>query len=338
MSDRPSAPILLLSLAGFSLSLPAAVPSLAAGNEGGAELSELPPVKPAEVEQAAPQASDIRLEFRPNQVSLNRSISFDENGEPRHRQENLSVNLMCRYVSEHKPLGYTNVVFESAETSSGEMLDVNELNQQNQRRQFHHHGDNGSEFQLYFSLPSPKRFANSIKELRGTMTLELSEGEARGIRLEPIEKFLDRRFRIADMDGLVFSLKKAGDDNPHRAGRLEFIHPRHAQPLIQEVRFYSQQGMPLDANRQGSSSSNSEVRQYYEMPQGENNVMVIELFRSTQTVEVPFVIRDIPLPVPEAADAPIDLAVETVPLAEADRAGKRGAGAAMENLEVILLE
>jgi hypothetical protein len=281
---------------------------------------------------------DVKLKFRPNSVSLNRSISFDEHGNARHRSENLSINLMCSYRADQPPLGYRGLTLESATTSAGEALDVTEVNQRNQGRHggMNHHGNQRqAEFQVYFNLPTPKRFATTIREIRGTMTLLLSEGEPRAIRLDPLSKYVDRRFRIADMEDLTMSLTKI-DPAENEAGRLEFTHPRRAQPLIQQVRFFGRGGVDLEMRRRGSMSSNDRVTLRYALPPLEQTAMVIELFRGTSEVELPFVIHDVPLPVPEREQDPVDLAVRTVPLAEAKKPGVGDPGAG--NVEVILID
>ncbi|MEM7625420.1 MAG: hypothetical protein AAF333_07325 [Planctomycetota bacterium] len=294
------------------------------------------------VDAAPDDPPRIRLTLVPNQVSVNRSVSFNEHGQLRNQNHQLSVGFRCLYETDDQPLSYSKLVLTSITTSAGESLDVNSNqhhHRSNQTIQANRRHQGKPFFNIYFNLPAPRFPAESLREIRGTVTMQLSEGPERVIRLSPISKYLGKRFKVIDMDDTPMSLRlqERGENMPVQ---LEFSHPRAAQSLIRDISFYDARGVKLEIRQRGSGSSNDEMRRYFELVD-DKSTMVVRLFRQTREATVPFVARHVPLPVPEPAEEQFDFALETEPveMANADfPAAEDDLEAAGEDAHIIILE
>jgi len=320
-----------------------ALPVWAAGD------GERPIAEALDADALAEEAKDkgeaaVKLTFEPTQVSINRSISFDEKGKPRHRRNQLNIRLRCFYESAALPLTYGELKIDSVMTSAGETLavDPNQNNRRNRQqvRENRLHQDRPY-FDLNLNLPAPTRSAQAIAEVRGQITMELSLGPERVIRLAPLSKYLGKRFQVTDMDDTPMSLELAVPRN-NQPTVVELTHNRKLQSLIREVSFYDARGTVIESRYRGSSThnNNTAMTQRYGLNPPDNAVMVIKLFRQTQDVVVPFVLRDVPLPVAEPEDLRFDLAVATEPF---DRnkpvvAPNGDEGPGRNDLRVIILD
>lgn len=316
---------------------PVSVQSAPAGNP---DADPVPAPRGNEEAQDAAALPAINLHLVPNQVSINRSISFDDNGEQRSGNHNLSVGFRCEYATDDQPLSYSDIKLTSVVTSAGESLDINSdrhRQRANQTIQPDRRHNGKPFFNLYLNLPAPRQAAESLREIRGTIKMQLSDGPERAIRLSPISKYLGKRFKITDMDDTPMSLRLQ-QRNENEPPQLEFIHPRSAQPLIRDISFVDARGQKLEVRRRGTHGSNDEMRQQFDQPD-DKSTMIIRLFRQTREIEVPFVVRDVPLPVPEPGEPQFDFALETEPVNMANAAqpavdeGNRG-----EDVRVIILD
>ncbi|MBB6431661.1 hypothetical protein [Algisphaera agarilytica] len=336
------------ALAWFSVGQPA----LAAG--GGPEAEADPFAEPnenapAEAEPFADALAEdpgIELNLVPSNFNLNRSISFDDQGEPRHRNNQLSINFRCFYETDTKPLSYRDIEITSVITSAGEELEVDPNRQNRHQQQIHANRQRNGKpyFDIYVNLPAPSRHADEITELRGKLKMELSQGPERVLRFSPLSDYVDKKFRVTDMDDspMSISLIEAHNNQP---AMIEWRYARSIEPLIQEIKFYRRNGVEFEANRHGGNSDNTSRSQRFSVGPADDVIMVVRLFRQTRTVEVPFVVRDMPLPVAEPRGPRFDLAIATEPLGGAvglepvDGEVPVGPGAPGENdLPIIILE
>ncbi|MEM1028022.1 MAG: hypothetical protein AAGJ38_08045 [Planctomycetota bacterium] len=306
----------LLLVSGMTLVSPSApaadaVPDVPVAplNDHDAEHMEPQPI-PAEADQ-------VVLTLVPSNFNLNRSISFDENGEPRHRNNQLSINFRCFYEAVSLPLSYRDLQVTSILTSAGEELEI-DPNQQRRHQQTirPNRQRNGKPyFDIYLNLPAPRRHAETIRELRGSVQMRLSRGPERVLRFAPVSEYLGKRFRVTDMDDSPMSMQwvEARDNQP---AMLEWTFARSIEPMIQEVKFYRRNGVEFEVPQRGGGGDQTTRSQRYAVDAADDLIMVVSLFRSTRTVEVPFVVNDVPLPIAEPDGPRFDLAIATQPMGE----------------------
>ncbi len=278
---------------------------------------------------------DVKLTLQPSNVSINRSISFDEAGKPRHRNEQLQVNFYCFYESAVPPLSYRDLKVDSVITSSGEALtiDPDQHRRNNQQIQANRQREGRPYFNLYVQVPAPTRPAETLREVRGTVTLDLPRGPQRVIRLAPASKFLGKRFRVVDVDDSIWQLDRLepeGNEQP----MVGLTHARQLQNLIQEIEFYTAQGNAIETNGGGWSGGNQEITRRFRLDLPDDAVILIKLYRKARSVEVPFVATEVPLPMPMPQGPVFDLAIATLPLEEAVPRGDGEAGP--EELEAVI--
>lgn len=257
-------------------------------------------------------AADVKLTLVPSNFNLNRSISFDEAGEPRHRQDQLSINFRCFYETQATPLAYRDLEIISAITSAGEELEVDPNRQRRQVQNIRPDRQRNGKpyFDLYFNLPAPTRHAQTIRELRGHIQMDLSRGPERVLRLSPVSDYVGKRFSVTDMDDSPMSMRWIEADN-NQPAMLEWTHARSIESLVQEVKFYRRNGVEFEAVQRGGGSDTTTRNLRFAVDAIEDVVMVVRLFRETRTVEVPFVVHDLPLPVADPAGPRFDLAIAT---------------------------
>ncbi len=305
---------------------------------GPAAAGELDPVEPLE-------ASTVKLTLVPSNVNLNRSISFDDAGEPQHRNNQMSIGLRCFYDTLATPLSYGDLEITSAMTSAGEELEIDPNQQRRNAQNIHANRQRQGKpyFDLYLNLPAPTRPAEFLRELRGQLKMDLSRGPERVLRFSPVSEYLGKRFRVTDMNDSPMSMRwiEASDGQP---AMVEWTYALSLEPLVQEIKFYRRNGVELEVNRRGSGGDNTSRSQRFEVGAGDDVVMVVRLFREAHTVEVPFVVRDVPLPIAQPGGPRFDLAIATEPLGVDGEAGLGDAGPAdvvapdANDLPIIILD
>ncbi|MEM9419163.1 MAG: hypothetical protein AAGA25_08970 [Planctomycetota bacterium] len=325
------------------------------GNAPGA-VAELQPAEPIAEEnaegdvEAAPaviaENPGVVLTLAPSNFNLNRSISFDDKGMPQHRNDQLSINFYCFYDTPSKPLAYRDMEITSVITSAGEELSIDPNRHNRRHQQIHANRQRNGKpyFDLYVNLPAPTQHAEEITELRGKLKMELSKGPERVLRLAPVSKYVGKNFRITDMDDSPMSIRwiEAQDNQP---AMIEWTYARSIESLVQETKFYRRNGVEFEPNRRGGSGNNNTRSQRFAVGPAEDVIMVVTLFRQTRTVEVPFVARNLPLPIAEPQGPRFDLAVATEPvggaieLAPGEAAEPAGPGVPGDNdLPIIIIE
>lgn len=262
-------------------------------------------------------ADDVVLNLVPSNFSLNRSISFDENGEPQHRNNQLSINFRCFYETPSTPLSYRDMQITSVITSAGEELEIDSNRQRRHQQNIQPNRQRNGKpyFDMYLNLPAPVRHAELIREVRGTLKMELSRGPERVLRFSPVSKYLGKRFRVTDMGDSPMSMKWIDAEN-NQPATIEWTFARSIEPLVQEVKFYRRNGVEFEANQRGGGGNNDTRSQRFAVGPADDVIMVVRLFRDTRTVEVPFVARDLPLPIAEPQGPRFDLAVVTEPMGQ----------------------
>ncbi|MEO1237095.1 MAG: hypothetical protein AAFX76_09935 [Planctomycetota bacterium] len=272
-----------------------------------------PEAEPAKADGAS--ESEIALRVVPTHLTINRSISFDENGEPTNQTDQLNARLRCTYDGEPPLLAYRDLTWESAVTSAGETLDIpaNARRGHTQPIRRDRRQTGPPSFDLHLNLPAPQRPARHLEELRGTVTLRVAEGDERVIRLAPLSDYLGKRFRVVDMGDATMSLRGVPGAGG-RTGQIELTHPSDLQPLIQEVAFTTAMGGELSAQRRGASTRNNATTQRFAIEPPDGAALVIKLYRGAREIDVPVVVRDVPLPDVEPAAPRFDLAIATQPL------------------------
>ncbi|MEO0514139.1 MAG: hypothetical protein AAF086_02440 [Planctomycetota bacterium] len=264
-----------------------------------------------------PADAMVKLILVPSNVNLNRSISFDDAGEPQHRNNQLSIGLRCFYETQATPLSCRDLEITSAITSAGEELEIDPNQQRRNAQNIHANRQRHGKpyFDLYPNLPAPTRPAAFIRELRGQIKIDLSRGPERVLRLSPVSEYVGKRFRVTDMNDSPMSMRwiQAQDNQP---GMVEWTYARSLEPLVQDIKFYRRNGVELEVNGRGSGGDNTSRSQRFEVGAADEVVMVVRLFREAQTVEVPFVVRDLPLPVAQPGGPRFDLAIATEPVGE----------------------
>lgn len=300
-----------------------ASPVVAAG-AGGGGLAPVEAVDP-DIEAAPEPAAEaiagaddvVVLNLVPSNFNLTRSISFDEAGDPQHRNNQLSINFRCFYETPSTPLSYRDMEIISVITSAGEELEIdpNQQRRHQQNIQPNRQRNGKPYFDMYLNVPAPMRHAELIREVRGTLKMELSRGPERVLRFSPVSKYLGKRFRVTDMDDSPMSMKwiDAQDNQP---AMIEWTFARSIEPLVQEVKFYRRNGAEFEANQRGGGGNNDTRSQRFAVGPADDVIMVVRLFRQTRTVEVPFVARDLPLPIAEPQGPRFDLAIATEPMGQ----------------------
>jgi len=144
--------------------------------------------------------------------------------------------------------------------------------------------------QPYLDLTLPARESSNLEVLEGELILVVSEG-TRPVRVAPISDWIGKRIEHPQLEGLEVHLNSIG--RPW----VDIMLGEQANELIQEVRFESSGGRPLDYyGWSWSSETGGFSRRTYDLQADPEGAIVFEVCQNPKTCKVPFSFRDVPLP------------------------------------------
>ena len=271
-----------------------------------------PPMVPAEV-----TAGDVTLRLYPNQISIDRSRRFDDQGKTTQRNNRLSMYFQCAVTTERTVLAYRDGGVDRLRDGWDREVALPAPNDRGRGNNWvtlqpnRHRGrnDGATQFSFGFNTDTPAEDVQVLSEVGGRIELKVADGDLRAIRLAPLGDYLGKRLRIRDMDDLQIVVERT-DERGEQGVRLSL--PAEWMPQIRAVRFLSAEGRVLpggDSSRQRRQGA-IESRTYRNAP-ADDATMEIQVFPGVEVIEVPWTVRDVPLPASEEDGAVGELALDT---------------------------
>ena len=305
----------------------------AALTDAGPAGAEARPDAPADrhADNAGDAVEPIEIQVVPNNVSMNASLHFDEQGLVRSENHNLSINCYGFLPEGKQVLGYRIVEFEAAVTSAGEkLLPQHHHGDQWQQIHEHHRRQTPPRFYLNTQLSPPSLEAKTIRRLAGTVELRVAVPPVRRAVLAPIEEVEGKTAEIRGVDDCRVRAQRTADD----ALRVDYIGS--GWQLLDEAKFLTAEGIELSANgwSGGGNPGSGRYHREYRMTMPDGGRLVFDLWEGVETVTARFEMTDIPLPGAAAGDE-VDFAIEAKPR-DQEAAALPGVPG-LPRLEVVLL-
>lgn len=263
----------------------------------------------------------------PASFQANSYVHFDDEGQVRNEQHNLSLNLNVFFDAEVNPRSYRNVQIDRIVTAADERLEAQHHHRNEAMIHHHQHGQQPPRFNIGFQLPHPQLSTDRIRTLRGSMEVVVGVGPERHAVLGPVAKILGKRVRVAEFPNSSLTVTR----DEHNRMRLEMNG--ELMSLLSNVRFYTADGKEMPAQAQGSGSSGNTHYRYYQFNLPDDGRIAMTFLSGTRTVEVPFELEDLRLPVPhQEGDA--ELVIHAEPGDPMARVGGEGNGPGEGDLEL----
>jgi len=303
-----TARVLALLCAGLAIAPPAAA------GDGPPLVNAGPPVVPAEVERGG-----VSVRIHPNQIGIDRSRRFDEQGRTQQLNNRMSMYFQVAITSERTVLAYRDLGVDRLRDGWDRELTLPDESNRGRNgwttiQPNRHRGQNdaATQFSFGFNTEAPGADVRVLSEVGGRIGLRVAEGELRAIRLAPLGDYLGKRLRVRDMGDVRLMV---GRNNERGEAGVQLSLPAERMPQIREVRFFSAEGRGLPGGdsswqrRQGGT----ETRVYRAAPP-DTATMEIRVYPGVEELNLPWTVRDVPLPAPADAGPAEELALDTQPL------------------------
>jgi len=320
-------PIVCLMIVAAACTLAAASPHNAhaqdapaqAGAEAPAIVNEQEPAQAEAEPEAEPEAkpeakpdndlaAGIDLSARITYVNIDRRLSFDEQGAVRHESNRLSLSMQCELTAETRPSTYLMTDMEPIKTTGGQTL-VPQLD--TSPNMIHRGNDNGPiSFGVSLSFEEFGQAKGKIQKIAGKVRLQMPTGDMQRARLGPFAEVSNTRATLVGYPGDWLRVRK--DDNYTRVEMSRALYDR-----VADIRFVNGKGRAINGNDRGSSWGGSQVSRSYDLILPGDGVVVVDFYPRLETVDVPFEIKDVPMPQGEKKDV-FDMAIVPVPAADDD--------------------
>jgi len=266
------------------------------------------------------------VQFWPNSISFRSYLHFDEQGEVRSQQHSLDLNVQVSCPQDLGVMGYRVAGIDKAVTSAGEALEAKQPNHFGDRFQrMRHHGNGPMRFNIGVNLPLPTKRALRLKEVSGRVRFSVADGPRRKAVLDPVKKYVNKRIHINDFDGSRLRVEREGD------GQVKVTMNNNLMSLFEEAKFHDADGRSLDTRGWGSGSRGDTQYRSYRVSLPEDGRVVLYYYTNKREVELPFVVKDVPLPKPPDAEPATHLSIDAEPV---DQMGANVDG--VELLELVI--
>lgn len=255
------------------------------------------------------------LELRVSNIQLNAYANFDEQGKLQNQNQNCYLGIRVRLPDDRPMLGIREVNAARMDTDLGQSV-LSPQSRVNMGRSYNFR-QNQNEWQ-HMSIPMllPDAKARRLREVSGTVTVQIGRLPVRVALLPTIKELDGRRARIEGLGGnpivrVGASLTQRGNNVPPR---IDLHLSQSDAVLIEQIQF-RRNGSNLSGSFEGTNGSNNSIQLMFRCPGADEQTQVeIGFYDSIEEVEMPFVLRDVPLirwgPEKEEAD---DLLVQALP-------------------------
>ncbi len=259
------------------------------------------------------------LELRVSNIQLNAYANFDEQGKLQNQNQNCYLGIRVRLPDDRPMLGIREVNAARMDTDLGQSV-LSPQSRVNLGRNYNFR-QNQNEWQ-HVSIPMqlPDAKARQLREVSGTITVQLGQLPVRVALLPAIKELDGRRARIEGLGGnpsvrVGAALTQRGNNVPPRVD----LHLSQSDAILIEQIQFRRNGSNLSGTFEGTNGGNNSIQLMFRCPGADEQTQVeISFYDRIEEVEIPFVLRDVPLIRwgPEKED-PDDVLVKALPRGDA---------------------
>ena len=251
-----------------------AIPLVIAAGADPAELSLTKPAPP-------------RIEVRPVTIQFNSYMQFDDAGNVRSSQQNCYLNVKFVYSDDLVVTGCRSVKLMRIVTDTGTVLPPppNIIGpMQPQQRGLMNMG---------LVLPPPPAAARSFAQISGVLDVQLAVGATKQALFAPMKDLDGKHTPFGDAaDAASFTIHR---EKIGQVGRVSLEMPQKAGAMLASIRFLDESGKPLQSQDGGAAFDGSNWRRFYMVDLADTSKVELTYYPKIEDIEVPFVIRDLPL-------------------------------------------
>lgn len=274
-----------------------------------------------------PEASaPLKVAVRPESVTRQSYLHFDENGKPRGATDNMSMSFSLNFDEKVNVIGYRNLKIDPIITDQGEALIVDPDRVQRGGSMYRdwHNRQRQARVSIALPLPIPTRPATSLRQVSGSVEVQHAVGTPRQAVLAPLRDMLDKRVHVKGIADSLIVISREADN------QVQVLMSSAAAHLVDTLVFADANGVALPIRGWGGDGGDGAITRRYQLALPDDARVIVTFLGSIQTTTVPFALRDVPLPVTQPRRG-FDLMVDAHAPGEAPPAAR-----GPEQLEIVV--
>jgi len=268
----------------------------------GPPLIPVEKIAPKKPDQPEPDAQanaedpddELELNIRVTSISIDRRLSFDNDGQVRHRSNRLSLSLYCQIAGDATPTTYQVIDVEPIVTSGGQVHKPAVSNRTNMLNR-HGRANQNRAFSISMSVNDFGLAKGKIKQVAGTLRFEVPTGDKHRARLGPFEDFNNKQVHLEGRQDDWLRVRRDG-------ARTYIAINRDLSNRVASIKCVDAKGKTIASDGYSVSWSNQRVERRYNLRIPNDASVVVEFYNRLERRDVPFVLEDIPLPATEKRD------------------------------------